>query len=208
MLFATFLFAFAASTLVRPAPAQPLDPATLLRNGQEAQRQNLLFQSLREGGPCTAGDKACIAGAVASCESGTWETARGRCAKSQDCFALPSTRDIGTLVTCTSQQKAISAIEATSATGGIFGNTNGNSTVGADEENDDDNCDVTSTPIATSTATFQPTAEAVTVTVTLTPTTLPPETRTLSPEEASSLLASLMAGGATIIDSPSPTTSC
>jgi hypothetical protein len=49
-----------------------------------------------------------------------------------------------------------------------------------------------------------PTAQPATPTVTATAwvTTFPPETRTLSPQEAFSVLASLMAGGATIINAP------
>ena len=108
------LLAFATFILVLSAAVQALDTATLLKNGQEAQAKNILFQNLKQSDPCagwcrtsslnarlsqqhTAGDKACISGAVASCDAGTWDITRGRCAKSQNCFALPSTREVGTV---------------------------------------------------------------------------------------------------------------
>ncbi|KAF8067732.1 hypothetical protein FPV67DRAFT_1153321 [Lyophyllum atratum] len=269
---ATVLLAAMTSISVLAAPTQPLDAATLLKNGQNAQKLNVAFQTMKETDPCTDEDKACMSEGVAVCRNGKWDAAQGGCSKTQACFALPSVRETGTLVTCTSEKNALSAIQATGATGGIFGNStaapaneeekasedggaqdstpvpSGNSAADAcddgttDEEESDDNddeCSETdaggedSTAIPTSststrssppssvptvfTATMStssvssiPTADPGTVTVTITlgdqPTTLAPVTRTLSPEEASSVLSSLMANGATVIESPPSST--
>ncbi|KAG6917599.1 hypothetical protein DXG01_001828 [Tephrocybe rancida] len=97
-------------------------------------------------------NKACISGAVASCQNATWVVGQGSCSKSQACFALPSTREAGTLVTCTLEKSAVSAIQATGATGGIFGNSTTTNTTSSptntpatedacDSEGDDDNVD-------------------------------------------------------------------
>lgn len=61
--------------------------------------------------------------------------------------------------------------------------------------------------ITTQTITLPTTAAApiVTVTVTVDPTTFAPVTRTLSPNDALSVLSSLMAHGVTIVESPSST---
>ncbi|KAF9457158.1 hypothetical protein BDZ94DRAFT_1203254 [Collybia nuda] len=268
----TFFLAAVTATLVRSAPTPALDNATLLKNGQAAQKLNTLFQAIKETDPCTNEDKACISGGVAVCVQGKWKTSGGQCSATQKCFALPSVREAGTLVTCTSEKSALSAIEASGASGGLFGTATRNSSSTTDDsssqnaasttisaiatsssaadeptqtaspDNDDgdngDECDMecededdpdseTATPV---TATSSPASEStptsastsgksaestatpsddgtgpVTVTVTLTaqPTTFAPQTRTLSPEDASSVLSSLMANGATIIISPS-----
>ncbi|KAF5383093.1 hypothetical protein D9615_005072 [Tricholomella constricta] len=245
----TLILAAATAMLALAAPTKPLDSATLLKNGQEAQRLNLAFQTMKEADPCTNDEKACMSGGIAACRNGTWAVPQGRCSKTQDCFALPSVREVGTDVMCTSERNALSAIEATGATGGIFGNSTATAgdecTDESDDENDEDSsidsscddgevnngkdtecpadtgdeCD-DNTPISTSSSSSasttpsppssskpEPTAnfpKTVTTTITLgdQPTTLPPVTRTISPEEASSILSSLMANGATIIEAP------
>ncbi|GLB39074.1 putative carbohydrate-binding module family 19 protein [Lyophyllum shimeji] len=278
--FMTLLLGAISCGLVLGAPVTPLDAATLLKNGQGAQKQNVAFQTMKEADPCTDGDKACMSGGVAVCRNGKWNVAQGACSKSQACFALPDVGQAGTLVMCTSEKKALAAIEATGATGGIFGNStasagdqvgnndsspvssgnsadttcndggdatsggadsgaggnnnsspssSGNSTDTTCDDGGDTTADPTSTAFTTSTnptpssslkstdsssaaespSTSLPstiTDSATVVTVTLTvgdqPTTLPPVTTTLSPEEASSHLASLIAHGATLLLPP------
>ena len=95
-------------TLVRSAPTAALDAATLLQNGQEAQQLNSIFQNLTATDPCSgkativarkfslsnkiAGQVACVQNSISTCANGTWDTSKGRCANTQNCFAIPSVR--------------------------------------------------------------------------------------------------------------------
>ncbi|KAG6854435.1 hypothetical protein C0991_006979 [Blastosporella zonata] len=184
------------ATLILGIPAKALDAATLLKNGQAAQKLNLAFQTMNATGACI--DKG-----------------------------------------------AISAIEATGAAGGVFGNstTSYKADDGTNDNNDDTDCDISDSDDvsgdSTTTTSPQPTSSLPastalptvtqtitktmsiksttipsptspgTVTVTLTvgdqPTTLAAVTRTISPDTASKLLSSLMVNGATIISSPTTT---
>ncbi|KIJ99071.1 hypothetical protein K443DRAFT_680224 [Laccaria amethystina LaAM-08-1] len=205
----SIVLASLVTTLVRSAPAA-LDAATLLQNGQEAQKLNSIFHNLTATDPCNAGEVACVENSIATCTNGTWDTSKGGCAKTQNCFAIPSVRAAGVLLTCTSEASAASVIAATGATGGIFGtDTNGTT------------CNSNSNPIPitgtsslstgagcsdpTSTASQFPSGTAG-VTITLLPSatiTLPTFTTTLTPEEATSILSSLLGGGSSSTSSAS-----
>ncbi|SJL16103.1 uncharacterized protein ARMOST_19621 [Armillaria ostoyae] len=186
----------------RGAPTASLDASALLANGQAAQSQNVAFQNLSVNDTCSTGEVACISGDVAQCADNQWATSP--CSGSAQCFALPSVRGNGTFLQCTSEKDATSVIDATGATGGIFGNgtDTSNSTTSANST------DANSTDTASGTSVDD--SGIVTVTITLTPTatvfvsTEVPVTTTLSPDEASSLLASLtgVAGGSVITASP------
>ncbi|PBK98698.1 hypothetical protein ARMGADRAFT_986617 [Armillaria gallica] len=198
----SILFVSALFFSSRGAPTASLDASALLANGQAAQSQNVAFQNLSVNDTCSTGEVACISSEVAQCADNQWATSP--CSGSSQCFALPSVRGNGTFLQCTSEKDATSVIDATGATGGIFGNgtdtsnstTSGNST-------DGNSTDTTS-------GTSIDDSGIVTVTVTLTPTatvfvsTEVPVTTTLSPDQASSLLASLtgVAGGSVITVSP------
>ncbi|TFK41509.1 hypothetical protein BDQ12DRAFT_710592 [Crucibulum laeve] len=114
----SLIFAILASTFVHAAPTA-LDAATLLRNGQTAQQLNTQFSSLKITDACNAGEQACVEGSIATCTDGKWDTSKGRCAKSQECFAIPSVSKEGTNLTCTSEKSALSIITASGAKGGI-----------------------------------------------------------------------------------------
>ncbi|THH07566.1 hypothetical protein EW146_g9278, partial [Bondarzewia mesenterica] len=86
--------------------AQPLslDNSTLLANGQNAQRLNEEFADLKKTDACNDGENACIDNAFALCNGTSWTTQR--CPSGKQCFALPSIRNNGTFVACTSQNNA------------------------------------------------------------------------------------------------------
>ncbi|KAG5638007.1 hypothetical protein H0H81_002275 [Sphagnurus paluster] len=185
-------------------PGKALDAETLLKNGQEAQRLNVAFTSMKETDPCTSNEKACMSGAVAACRNGTWAVAKGQCSKTQACFALPSVQQLGIDVTCTTEDKVISLINATGAAGGIFGvmKTNAEDSIPSPNSS-------SMTTLATASASVTPPPHKATVTITLsdTPVTFDPVTRTLSPEQALRVILGLMKHGATIIETPSVTPS-
>ncbi|KAG6856007.1 hypothetical protein H0H87_008484 [Tephrocybe sp. NHM501043] len=120
---AYIFMAMSASTSALGVYMKKLDNSTMLKNGQAAQKLNVAYQTMNATDACIDDSKACIYGAVASCRNATWVIGQGKCSKSQQCFALPSTQEAGTIVTCTTQKSAVSAIEATGAKGGIFGNS-------------------------------------------------------------------------------------
>jgi len=200
---------FVLITFVHSAPTPSLDSATLLNNALEAQRLNAQFQTANSTatGSCTNGDTACVQGAIASCVNGQFDTSQGSCPASQQCFALPSVNSNGTTITCTSDKIALSLIEAAGATGGITGSGSQNSTNPASASSTLSGTTpgtTTSTDPTTPTSTaLNETVVTVTVTTIVTPTgtttpsttTLPSVTQTLSPEEASSLLSSLLTQG-------------
>ncbi|KAI9458847.1 hypothetical protein BJY52DRAFT_398943 [Lactarius psammicola] len=215
MAFFTLAFlAVLASSLVSAGPV-PLDNATLLANGQQAQILNSEFKDLQVNDSCNTGETACIKNAFASCVDNAWQTEP--CSSSKSCFALPQIRTNGTFVACTSQRNAASIIAATGAQGGITSNsTSGgnitvpfpivgtddgdgspardsgrNTTQGINDGGDPDCGDggKSSSPGPT------------TITVTL----IPPTTTTILPSQASSLISSINANGLTFL--PFPTSS-
>ncbi|EPQ53583.1 hypothetical protein GLOTRDRAFT_116974 [Gloeophyllum trabeum ATCC 11539] len=169
-------FVSLACTVVSAAPTSSLDAATIQRNVQEAQRLNDEFRTLTLLDACTSGQVACISGALAECAvNGAWATEA--CPRSQRCFALPSVRDNGTFVTCTSVKNAQSIL---------------NSTLAQDILNGTD----TSSRAGSSNA-----GTVVIRTITLipgSPTTLARETQTIAPSDAAALLSSLTAGGSAV----------
>ncbi|KAK0232211.1 hypothetical protein EDD85DRAFT_939169 [Armillaria nabsnona] len=193
----SILFVSALFFSSRGAPTASLDASALLANGQAAQSQNVAFQNLSVNDTCSTGEVACISSEVAQCADNQWATSP--CSGSSQCFALPSVRGNGTFLQCTSEKDATSVIDATGATGGIFGNgtDTSNSTTSANSTDTASGTSVDDSGIVTVTVTFTPTA-------TVFVSTEVPVTTTLSPDQASSLLASLTgaAGGSVITVSP------
>jgi len=197
-----FVF-FMLMTFVHSAPTAALDAATLLQNAQEAQQLNAQFQSANgtTSGSCNNGDTTCVKNAIATCVNGQFDTSNGRCAATQRCFALPSVKSNGTILACTSKKSAQSLINASGATGGITGSGKSGALTASMHPTS-----ASSTLNGTiASATPAGTESVVTVTVTLTPSvpiTLSSVTQTLSPDQASSLLSSLLAGGPAPTDTP------
>ncbi|KAI0316303.1 hypothetical protein OF83DRAFT_1245321 [Amylostereum chailletii] len=121
--FALLAILTASFSLAAPVGA---DNATLLANGQDAQRLNAEFVNLTTSSPCTDNQNACIKNDFATCSGGKWQTQA--CPGSKSCFALPNLRSNGTFVACTSPNNALSILTATGATGG-FNVTDSNNTV-------------------------------------------------------------------------------
>jgi hypothetical protein len=107
--------------VIHAAPVNnAVDANTLLKNGQTAQELNAAFNNLTINDQCKNGEEACISGALAKCDdAGKWEAQQ--CPADSQCFALPNTKREGTKIQCTSEQKALSLIEASGAQGGLFG---------------------------------------------------------------------------------------
>jgi len=206
-LFSTFFSLFVlTTTFVHSAPTASLDSATLLNNALEAQKLNAQFQTADSTatGSCNNGDTTCIQGAIASCVNGQFDTSQGRCPPTQQCFALPSVNTDGTIITCTSEKNALSLIEAAGASGGITGSDSDGSSIDSASPSSTSSGTTLGTttsmdPITTPTSTaLYESAVTVTVTVQVLPsgtTTLPSVTQTLTPEQASNLLSSLLADG-------------
>ena len=171
------------------------------------------------------GDTTCFQGAIASCVNGQFDTSQGLCPANQQCFALPSVDSNGTVsqipnkyfsrgkfsvllfiyyftqtITCTSEKIALSLIEAAGATGGITGSGSGGSSTSPSSTSSGGTSTATSLNSSITSTSTALNDSVVTVTVTVqvlasSTTTLPTVTQTLSPEEASSLLSSLLAQG-------------
>ncbi|OBZ77751.1 hypothetical protein A0H81_02602 [Grifola frondosa] len=202
---ATTMIALFASAYVSAMPVASLNSSTFLQNGQDAQKLNAEFASLNASDP--SGDLACIGRSIARCVNSTWETKQ--CPSSQQCFALPSVREQGITLSCTSEATALSIMNATGATGGLASNTSTNHTVAFPTEHKCHNSTshssflpstsataTTASSSAPSTSSNSTDGVVVTVTVTFAPTsTLPTETFTVSPAEASSIIASITANG-------------
>lgn len=208
----SFLFMF--TTFVQSAPTQPpLNATELLNNALQAQQLNAQFQSSNSTltGPCTNGATTCAQNAIATCVNGQFDSSNGTCSTTQQCFALPSVTTNGTTIACTSEKSAQSLINAAGASGGVTGSGSGNSTssinpasasstssgANAPETTTSDPDCMTTTTTTTTVDTPTPTAASasvVTVTVTVTP-SLTSVTQTLSPEQASAVLASLLGQG-------------
>ncbi|TBU37306.1 hypothetical protein BD309DRAFT_905399 [Dichomitus squalens] len=208
------------SSAVLGAPTASLDPAVFLQNGQDAQTLNAEFANLKASDRCNDGELACINNSVATCSKSNWQLVP--CSgTSNSCFALPSTTEEGTVLTCTTNNTALSLISATGATGGIaVKSTNTTIDFPTDCDSDDStsnstesasasasaetsqthkhshethSASITSAASSSTAASTDSTATGeVTITVTVVPTsTSPSETFTLDPSAASSLLSSL-----------------
>jgi hypothetical protein len=189
-----------AVSTVFGAPAQ-LDKTTLAQNGRDAHVLNLEFTALKASDDCTTGQIACISDAVAQCVNSKWKLTD--CLKGQSCFALPSIKDDGVNIQCTSEATAKSIIQASGVDGDIVSNdkdakpvafpsSNIQSSKGDSDEEKDDNKNP---------------GQKVTVTVTSTITASPSissisSTQTLSPQDAARLLSSLSASAPKTISAP------
>ncbi|KAF5318547.1 hypothetical protein D9619_010853 [Psilocybe cf. subviscida] len=200
------LLLIAAAQLVLGAPTTgKIDQATLLKNGQTAVSLNAQWKNIAATDACDGPQMACVKNSIATCTNKKWDVSTGRCAEGHQCFALPDTRKEGIAITCTSEKNALSLIESTGATGGDASLPGQAPTTLTDT--------TASTTAITTTkvrATVTPNADGavavVTVTLTVAPgtTTLPANTRTISPSDASKILASIMATQAPVV-TPSPT---
>jgi len=198
-LFAIFSL-FILTTFVQSAPTTSLDSATLLNNALEAQRLNAQFQTANSTatGSCTNGDTTCVQDAIATCVNGQFDASKGRCPASQKCFALPSVNSNGTTIACTSEKSALSLIKAAGATGDVTGSGSGSSINPASASFTLSGAATPTSMNAITPTSIAPNDSVVTVTVTLiasSTTTLPPVTQTLSPEQAASLLSSVLDEG-------------
>lgn len=193
---AVIAFVAFASTFVESAPTAALDVATLLKNGQDAQKLNAQFQTIKLSDTCDATGltTACVGNAISNCVNNAWDSTNGACSKSQQCFAIPSVQSNGTILTCTSEKSALSIINATGAKGGIAGDGASGSTDGTAPPTSSGG-DFTS--VAQPSGPTPAPTPTVTVTVTVNPnaTTLPATILTLSPQEASSAISSILAQG-------------
>jgi hypothetical protein len=116
---AVITFIAFASTFVQSAPTPALDVATLLKNGQEAQKLNAQFQTIKLSDACggTGWERftrpnfalnadfdlavglttACVGNAISNCVNNAWDSTNGTCSKSQQCFAIPNVQSDGTV---------------------------------------------------------------------------------------------------------------
>ncbi|OSD02710.1 hypothetical protein PYCCODRAFT_1410758 [Trametes coccinea BRFM310] len=127
------------ASLALGAPMASLDADTFLQNGKDAQVLNAEFAKLNTSDSCNAGEVACLGASVAQCVNGTWQAEA--CPKSLFCFALPSVREEGTVISCTSNTTALSVISASGATGGIAANSTDDSVGFPTDCGDDDDED-------------------------------------------------------------------
>ncbi|KAL0958129.1 hypothetical protein HGRIS_000297 [Hohenbuehelia grisea] len=201
----TLIFGLLSLSFVLGAPAA-LDADLLLKNAQDAQAANTAFKSLKATDDCTTGQTACIGTSSAECVADKWTITR--CARGTQCFALPSVRSQGTIISCTSERNAQSVINAAGAPGDAAEASGKNGPPAAASSEKAQSASRTavrsSATAAASPASGDRNADPVTVTVTVTPsptltpvvsTDLPSQTLTLPPDEASRLVASLTADG-------------
>jgi len=194
------------------AVTTPLDSQTLLGNAQLAQALNVQFERVDSFDSCTSGELACVMGSFAQCLKGSWRLET--CPQERQCFALPSVRNNGSFIACTSESNALSLIKACGAQGGLFSTQFTHSSVPFPTVNDTRS---TSTPSPGSTSmtgggsSSTPLPNCLN---TLTPilgqgqtVSLPPTTKTLRLDEAYSIISSLLANGGSIVSSPSGTPS-
>ncbi|KAI0360419.1 hypothetical protein OH77DRAFT_680880 [Trametes cingulata] len=144
------LFGLLLATAVSCAPMPSLDADIFLQNGKDAQVLNAEFAKLSASDSCNAGEMACIGSSVAHCVNGTWK--EDACPKSLSCFALPSVREEGTVLSCTSNTTALAVISASGATGGIASNSTDDSVefpMDCDDNDEEDDGDAQSTASST-----------------------------------------------------------
>ncbi|KAI0336686.1 hypothetical protein GY45DRAFT_1265328 [Cubamyces sp. BRFM 1775] len=149
------LYALLVATAALGAPMASLDADTFLQNGKDAQVLNAEFASLNASDSCTTGDLACMGTSIAQCVNGTWQTEE--CPKSLFCFALPSVREEGTVLSCTTNATAVAVINASGATGGLFANSTKDSVDFPTDCGDDDDNDGSGTQSSSTTASATPT---------------------------------------------------
>ncbi|KAI0634800.1 hypothetical protein C8Q77DRAFT_1277681 [Trametes polyzona] len=130
------IYSLVAASVVLCAPMASLDADAFLQNGQEAQALNAAFAKLKPSDACNSGEMACIGASIAHCVNSTWK--EEACYKSLFCFALPSVREEGTTLSCTSNTTALSVIRATGVTGGIAANSTKDTVDFPMDCNDDD----------------------------------------------------------------------
>ncbi|KAF8636344.1 hypothetical protein AX16_010997 [Volvariella volvacea WC 439] len=203
------ILALSTFGVVNSAPVSTLDTDSLLQNGIDAQKLNTIFQNLRSTDTCNSGDIACVESATAQCVDGTWE--RTECPSTQSCFVLPSIRERGSFITCTSERSAASIIQATGATGGITG-SEASESAGTPSSGATTPTDLPPTRDDTS-AEGNSDVEPVTITLTLpaptgpTTITLPPTTVTISPDDVPIILSSIATASQVVtVGPPSPVT--
>ncbi|KAH9887236.1 hypothetical protein C8Q73DRAFT_713304 [Cubamyces lactineus] len=147
------LYTLLVATVALGAPMASLDADTFLQNGKDAQILNTEFANLTASDSCTSGDLACLGASIAQCVNGTWQTED--CPKSLFCFALPSVREEGTVLSCTSNATALAVINASGATGGLFANSTDDSVdfptdCDGDDGDDESNAQSSTTSLASS----------------------------------------------------------
>ncbi|KAL1943869.1 hypothetical protein VTO73DRAFT_3687 [Trametes versicolor] len=158
----SLLYGVLAASAVLCAPTVSLDAATFLQNGMEAQILNAEFASLNASASCDSGEMACIGASVAHCVNSTWT--QEACPKSLSCFALPSVREEGTVLSCTTNTTAFSVINASGATGGVaVKSTNGtvDFPMDCDDDDEEDAGDAQSSVVSTASATGTHTRNSV-----------------------------------------------
>jgi hypothetical protein len=203
---AFFILAFLAalaSSFVSAGPVA-LDNATLLNNGLQAQTLNSEFENLQVNDPCNTGETACINNDFAACIGGMWQTQA--CPSNKTCIALPQVRTNGTFVACTSDRNAAAIFAATRAPGRIISGSalRKHKIVHGDFPPDRvDDCgdrgDGSHVPDRSSHSTHgkvndnNPGSRPRTITTTVT--ALPPTTTTIRPDQALSLISSILANG-------------
>ncbi|KAI0682931.1 hypothetical protein BC835DRAFT_1397552 [Cytidiella melzeri] len=193
---------------VAATPTNETDAAALLhQNALDAQILNGEFQSINATDPCDSGQTACIQGAPAVCQFGAWLPKQ--CDEAQQCFALPKPTTRGTFIACLSDSEATSFFDQAGVTGGPV-NITANSTIPLPTAVVSAPPSVTSShhPKDGSSASGTDVhASTVTVTVTTGATTVIPTDSTVittvSPDQAMSIIHSLLANGATILSAPS-----
>ncbi|KAF8201399.1 hypothetical protein BJ912DRAFT_945270 [Pholiota molesta] len=168
------VFIICASTAVYSLPASLVSNSVLLTSGQAAQALNSQFQTLTTSSPCGNLTTGCVSNSIATCKNDTW-AASNVCSKSQSCFAIPNVRNGGTSLSCTSSSSGGTKSKTATANSASI---------------------TSASPTATATGTGSGSQDRVTVTVTLTqPVDISATTRTVSPQEASSILSSIIAEG-------------
>ncbi|KAI0824820.1 hypothetical protein BC628DRAFT_1339187 [Trametes gibbosa] len=149
------IYILLAASAVLCAPMASLDAKTFLQNGKEAQTLNAEFQTLKSADSCNSGEMACIGASVAHCVNATWKAEP--CPNSLFCFALPSLREEGVVLSCTSNTTALSVIHASGVTGGLAANSTDKAVdfpMDCDDDDEQDEGDTQSTTVSvTSTAT-------------------------------------------------------
>ncbi|KAI0698072.1 hypothetical protein C8T65DRAFT_661277 [Cerioporus squamosus] len=115
------LVSLVLSPVAHSAPTSSLDASIFLQNGKDAQALNAVFANMSASDSCNDGEMACITNSLAHCVNATWQLEA--CSKSLSCFALPSVREQGIDISCTTNATALAIINASGATGGIAANS-------------------------------------------------------------------------------------
>ncbi|RPD56948.1 hypothetical protein L226DRAFT_554331 [Lentinus tigrinus ALCF2SS1-7] len=156
------LISLVLSPVARSAPTGSLDASIFLQNGKDAQALNAVFANMSSSDSCDDGEMACISNSLAHCVNATWQLEA--CSKSLSCFALPSVKEQGVDISCTTNTTALAIINASGATGGIAANSTDGSVelpMDCDDDNESDPVDnaagsessSVSVPISTSAST-------------------------------------------------------